>query len=525
MMSKTSTNCAGDRSVILAAVCLAALTLPLSFSGGAVATPAIGRDLGGDPVALNSITNAFMLPFGGLQMASGALADEYGRKRVFTIGVGLLTVVSLALSFAPDVLVLDLLRALQGVAAATMAGGAASLAQEFEGHARTRAYSMLGTTFGIGLAFGPLMAGYLTDTFGWRSIFVATAMTALLALVFGVPRMRESRDPNSAGLDWPGTLTFTGALSLFTFGIIQAPESGWSSPLVSGLLSGAATLLIAFVVIETRIARPMLDLSLFRCSRFVGVQVLPIASCYCYVVLLILLPLRFIGIEGFNEIDAGVLMLALSSPMLVVPALAAWLVRRVSAGIVSGVGLLIAAAGLLMFSRVGLGASSYALVMPMLLIGFGTGLPWGLMDGLSISLVPKERAGMAAGIFNTTRVAGEGIALAIVGAILSALSQAALHGVLPDANEQVSARIMASAARLATGDLGAAAKVLPEISRAALSQGYAQAFQNLLYILIAITILAALAVFCLLGREPAAVAGKDVPGPRFDEHRGRSRLE
>ena len=181
-------------TLILFAVCLAAVLLPMSFSGGAVATPAIGRDLGGSPVALNWITNAFMLTFGAFQMAAGALADEFGRKRLFTIGVGLFAAISLALSFAPSVLALDLLRAAQGLAAAaTLAGGASSLAQEFEGHARTRAFSILGTTFGTGLAFGPLLAGFLTETFGWRSMFVSTALVAGLGV--GVRRAAYARVP------------------------------------------------------------------------------------------------------------------------------------------------------------------------------------------------------------------------------------------------------------------------------------------------------------------------------------------
>jgi MFS family permease len=501
------------RTLILSAVCLAAVLLPMSFSGGAVATPAISRDLGGSPVALNWITNAFMLTFGGFQMAAGALADEFGRKRLFTIGVALFATISLALSFAPSVLALDLLRAAQGLAAAaTLAGGASSLAQEFEGHARTRAFSILGTTFGTGLAFGPLLAGFLTETFGWRSIFVSVAIVAVLALVFGAPRMRESRDPDAAGLDWLGTITFTGSLSLFTFGVIQAPASGWTSLLIIVLLAGAAVALAAFIVVETRIARPMLDLSLFRYPRFVGVQVLPIATCYCYIVLLILLPLRFIGVEGHSEIDAGLLMLALSAPMLVVPSLAATLTRWVSAGVISSVGLLIAAAGLMLLSRVDLDASGHALVIPMLLIGLGASMPWGLMDGLSVSVVPTERAGMATGIFNTTRVAGEGVALAIVSAILAALSQATLRGVLPNADAAMSARIAAAAQRISTGDLGHAATLLPGIGRSVLSQSYADAFRDLLYILTAITIAAAVAVVGFLGRAPSHTIETDAEG-------------
>lgn len=239
------TNHATDpgKRLILAAICMAAIVLPLSFSGGAVATPAISRDLGGSPIALTWITNAFMLSFGSLLMAAGTLADQFGRKRVFASGMLLFVASSLALNAAPSVIWLDLLRAVQGMAAAAaLSGGSAALVQEFEGHARMRAFSMLGASFGVGLAFGPVLAGALIASFGWRSIFLLIAAIGAVALLFGLPRMRETRDPNASGLDGWGTVTFTATLALLTFGIIQGPESGWTSFLVVALLVGGRTL-------------------------------------------------------------------------------------------------------------------------------------------------------------------------------------------------------------------------------------------------------------------------------------------
>ncbi|MFJ3483859.1 MFS transporter [Pseudomonas sp. NPDC090202] len=497
---------ARDKMLVLAAICLSALVLPLSFTGGAVATPAIGRDLGGSAVALTWITNAFMLSFGSLLMAAGALADVYGRKRVFAIGMMLFTGASIAQSMAPSVFWLDILRAVQGVAgAAALASGSAALAQEFDGHARTRAFSMLGTTFGIGLAFGPLVAGGLIEAFSWRAIFVFTALIGVIAMVFGLPRMRETRDPGAMGLDWPGTITFSGVLALFTFGVIQAPESGWGSPLVVGLLVGAAVLLALFIVIEMRVKRPMLDLTLFRYPRFIGVQMLPIGTCYCYIVLVVMLPLRFIGVEGLSEIDAGLLLLALSAPMLVVPMLAASMARSISPGILSGVGFLIAAVGLHWLSLYNVGEPKFGLVGPMLLIGIGAGLPWGLMDGLSVSVVPKERAGMAAGIFGTVRVAGEGIALASVAAILASLLQTHLVEImqgLPGPVDTVA--IAETAQRVTTGDMAHAINRVEGLPNEKLVDGYAQAFQYLLHILTIITLFSAAVVLGLLSKDRTA---------------------
>jgi MFS family permease len=511
MKSHTSHGADSNKLLILAAVCLSALVLPLAFSGGAVATPAIGRDLGGSPIMLTWVTNAFMLSFGSLLMAAGALADQFGRKRLFVFGLSGFILTSLAMSLAPSTLWLDILRGAQGVAAAaSLSSGAASLAQEFDGHARTRAFSMLGTSFGIGLAFGPLMAGTLIEHFGWRSIFAVIAVIGFIAFVFGVPRMRESRDPNATGLDYPGTITFTSTLALFTFGVIQAPESGWGSSLVVTLLALSAVMLVAFVAVETRARRPMLELSLFRYPRFVGVQILPVGTCYCYIVLVVMLPLRFIGAEGLDELHAGMLMIALSAPMLVIPMLVASFTRWLSAGVLSGIGFLIAAAGLYWLSLVDFSAAKQALVMPMLVIGIGAGMPWGLMDGLSVSVVPKERAGMAAGIFSTTRVAGEGIALAIATAILAVLAQTSLARTVPDTSPALHARIAEAAQRVTAGDMQHATAMLPEVSRHALAVSYADAFTSLLHVLIVITLLSAFATFAFLSKTSPQ---DDEPGP------------
>ncbi|WP_132979755.1 MFS transporter [Pigmentiphaga sp. D-2] len=448
-----------SKTIVLAAVCLAGLMMPLSFTGPAVATPAIARDLGGSPVALAWVVNAFVLAFGSFVLAAGTLA------------------------------------------------------QEFEGPARTRAFSLLGTTFGVGLAFGPIWSGLLIEHFGWRSIFLTGAVIGALVLLFGVPRMRETRDPDARGMDGWGTLTFTVALSLLIFGIVTGPQYGWTGTATLALLGAALAMLAAFVAIELKRARPMLDLSLLRYPRFVGVQLLPLATAVCYVVLLILLPIGFIGVEGYSELKAGIMMIPLSLPMAIVPFLAGLLARRYPAGALSAGGLVIAAAGLAWLATMPVGQQSMAIIWPMLLIGIGTGLPWGLMDDLSVSVVPKERAGMATGIFSTMRLAGEAVALAAAAALLLALMQSGLAQALPDARAM--ADISAIANDMAAGALGQAATHLGDGGKAMLVAVYADAFRALLLALAALTVAAALAAWLLL--RPAT-SGKGVRADACTTH-------
>lgn len=492
-----------SKTFALIAVCLAAAAMPLTFTGTAVALPSVGRSLEGGPVTLAWATNAFMLTFGSTLLVAGALADTFGRRRVFLAGSASFALVSLALVFAPTMLAFDLLRGGQGLAAAAAySGGAAALAQDFEGRARLRAFSLVGTSFGIGLSLGPIASGLMIEAFGWRSIFLAVVALTTLASLLGLHALRESRDPQAAGLDWAGALGFTAMLALLTCGLLLVPGRGWNDPVVLGCLAGSLLCLAAFVATERRVDRPMLDLSLFRYPRFVGVQLLAAAPAYGFVVLLILLPVRFVGVEGLNEVQAGSLMVALSAPLLVVPVGAGALTRRFRPATICGVGLLISAVGLLWLALTPVGAAPLATGLPMLLIGTGIGLPWGLMDGLAVSVVPKERAGMATGIFSTVRVAGEGVALAVVGAALSGLIARQIDAA------GLSGQVVPAAQRLAGGDLDGALSLLPAIDAGRLTALYGAAFGRLLDALAGITAVTALVVFLSLGMgEPKAAAG------------------
>ncbi len=506
MSNPTLTAVPVSKTPVLVAICLAAIILPLSFVSGSIATPVISRELGGSAQALSWITNAFMLSFGCFLMAAGALADEIGRKKVFIIGVSLFALFSGLIGFSSSLLWIDLMRAAQGIAAAAaLAGGSASLAQEFEGRAQMRAFSMLGTSFGIGLAFGPFIAGLLIAHFGWRAVFLSSMIIALLSLSVGVTRLNESKNPNAAGIDWPGTVLFTTMLALLTWGLMEIPSHGVSSAEVLGLLSATAVLLVLFVVVEQRVNHPMLDLSLFRYARFIGVQALPLATAFAFVVLLVLLPMQFIGVAGMSEEQAGLMMMALSLPMLVVPMFAALLTRWFSAGLVCTLGLIISAVGLVWLSQAIASQNMLAALAPMALTGIGIGLPWGLMDGLSISVVPKERAGMATGIFSTTRVAGEGIALAIVGAMLAGFVGQGIQqlSVAQDGNTASLA-----VQRLATGDLHQALRLLPSARASQLTAIYASAFHHLLLWLAALTLISAVIVYAALclKKSPAAAS-------------------
>lgn len=484
----------------LLAASLTGLLIPLCFTGPAVVLPSVSSELGGTAVQLNWVVNGYILTYGSAMMTAGSLTDVYGRKRVWLIGLALFALVTFAIPLAPTVKWIDALRLLQGLGgAAAFAGAMSSLAQTFHGTVRTRIFSLLGTTFGLGLAFGPLTAGWLVEIAGWRWVFLATALIGMVGFVLVWSSVTESRNPQTAGLDWLGAMSFTAALSLFTYAILLAPEEGWRNAGVIVTLVIAAILFVTFVYIERRVAHPMLDLSLFNRARFIGVQVLAGSPAFFFVTLIVMLPSRFIGIDGLGPLEAGKMMIALAAPLLIVPLLSALLSRWFTAGLLSGLGLLLVSVGLVWLGSVLSDGASPALLMPLTLIGIGIGLPWGLMDAMAVSVVEKERAGMATGIFNCVRVSADGIAIAVVGALLAFMIQNELLSALGTIDPAV---VIEIANRAALGDLTQASALVTD-NHIFLLAAYDHAFRWVLYALATASALTALLVLILLGRSRA----------------------
>ena len=483
----------------LLAVCLAALALPLSFTAGAVAVPVLARSAVASPTALAWVTNAFMLTFGSLLLAAGGLADRHGRRRMFLLGTAGFTVATAAVCLAPTLLWLDLARGLQGVAAAAaLASGTAALAQGWQGPRRARVFALLGTTFGAGLALGPLLAGLLLQALGWRSVFAAGGVLALAAFALAARALPESRGERGR-LDIAGMLGFSLMLAALPLALLWLGEYGLHAGRVQ--LALLATLLLggAFVCTERLHPSPLLDLSLFWQPAFLGVQLLPVATCLGYVVLLVVLPLQLLGVHGQSTTLVGLQMLALSAPMLMLPMLAARWAERVGSARLCTLGLLVCASGLYLLSRHATHPSPSQWVPLLMWVGAGTALPWGLMDGLSVSVVPVQRAGMAAGIFGTVRVAGEGIALAAVTALLAMLVDQQLHGASP-------ASLARAGAYLASGSRDQAAALLPAMSAEQLQQVSAKALATLLRVLALLTAVCAVLLHLLLRKRKGTLA-------------------
>lgn len=272
--------------------------------------------------------------------------------------------------------------------------------------------------------------------------------------------------------------------------------------MVIAILLASVAVFACFVVIERRAAQPMLDLEFFRSPGFIGVQVLAASPAFLFIVLIVMLPGRFIGIDGYSALQAGQMMVWLAAPLLVVPFLAALLTRWLTPRLLCSVGLFLVAGGLIGLAH-GFAQGGAALPLPLLLIGIGIGLPWGLMDALAVSVVTPERVGMATGIFNTVRVSADGVAIAMISALLATLIQ---NGMALEIGGAVSqAALLEAASRTALGELHTAVSILPD-HKALLLQRYAESFITAMYVLAGIAALTACAVFVLLREQSAGAS-------------------
>ncbi|MGH2341899.1 MFS transporter [Segnochrobactraceae bacterium EtOH-i3] len=400
---------------MVASICLAAAVMPMTFSGGAIATPDLGRSFAETGPLLAWVVNAFMMVFGALPLIAGALADRLGRRKVFRFGLYGFVVTGLLLTMAPNLLSIDLLRGAQGLfAAATLAGGTSVLAQITDEPLRRRAFSLIGATFGLGLALGPVIAGWALEAAGWRGVFVTASILAALSLVSGIGAIPESRARSEHPFDRFGAFLFAGFLVALTFWAILVPSRGLLSIVSLTLVLATALFLLGFIWQEKRCPTPMFDLSLLEHPAFLGVQALPVATCFGFVSLLVIVPVQLIG-AGYSEVTAGLISMALSAPVFLVPLALAHIGTGNRSRLVA-LGLLLAALGLFGLGFTPFDGPLLPLAAMLALIGCGIGFPWGLMDGLAIEVAPREKAGVATGMFSTVRVASEGIVLALVSA-------------------------------------------------------------------------------------------------------------
>jgi EmrB/QacA subfamily drug resistance transporter len=442
---------APDRRWTLVAVCTTTFMLLLDITVVVVALPNIQRELHASLTGLQWVVDAYSLSLAALILTAGALADRYGRRRLFIAGVVAFTFSSLLCGVAWNIAVLDVARGLQGVGgAALFATALALIGAEYAGPDIGGAIALWGATIGVAVASGPLVGGIITDALGWRWVFFVNIPVGAFALFIALTRMRESRDPQATRTDVWGLLTFSASLFLIVFGVLRGNAEGWSSALILGSLIGGAGLLAVFVLVEHRQARPMLDLNLFRSRTFVGVSLATFCIGAGMFALFPYLSIYLQDVLGYSPLQAGLRFLPLTVFVFVVPLLMRKLAPGAPLRLVLTVGLVLVAAALLLLHGVTASSHWTALLPGFIVAGIGIGLANPTIAAAALRAVDPSRTGMASGINNACRLTGVAVGVAALGAVLESRISTSLVSSIGPRGDSLASAVAATGARVAS---------------------------------------------------------------------------
>ena len=410
----------GTKWWTLVAVCLGTFMLLLDITIVNVALPDIQRALSSSFSDLQWIVDAYALTLAAFLLTAGSLADMYGRRLLYLIGLAVFTCASVLCGFATSTLMLQLSRALQGVGGAIMfAVSLALLADAFRGKDRGVAFGVWGAITGLAVAIGPLLGGLLTSGISWRWIFFVNGPIGVVAVIISVLKVSESRAPRASRPDWAGFSLFTVALASLIYALIESNQKSFGNGLVLGCFAATAVLLVAFVVIEMRTSHPMFDLKLFELPTFSGGSVAAFALSASIFAMILYIVLYLQDILGYSALATGVRFMVLSGGIIVAATIAGRISAHVPVRLLIGPGLLLVGVALLLMRGLDATSSWTHLIPGMIVGGIGVGLVNPPLASTAVGVVAPQRAGMASGINSTFRQVGIATGIALLGTLFS----------------------------------------------------------------------------------------------------------
>jgi EmrB/QacA subfamily drug resistance transporter len=410
--------------VVLFTCCLSVFMAGLDTTIVNVALPSIQGALHASVSGLQWTIDAYTLVIACLLMLSGSLADRFGRRRVFQIGLALFSAGSLACSLAPSLGWLIAFRGLQAVGGSMLNPVAMSiLAGTFTDRAgRAKAIGLWGSVAGLSLASGPVLGGLLVSGIGWRSIFWINVPVGLAAIALTQRFVPESRAGHPRRLDLPGQVTVIVLLGCLTAGIIEGPRTGWGSAPITALFAVAVLAAAALVLIEPRRRGPLVDMRYFRSVPFSGAALIGVAALATLGGFLFLNTLYLQDVRGYSALRAGLLTIPMAVMLGVLSVVSGRLVasRGPRFSLVAS-GALIAAGAVLL---AGLTAHTpvWYLIVAYLVYGSGAGLVSAPITNTALSGMPRDQAGVAGAIASTCRQTGAAVGVAVTGAIIASSS-------------------------------------------------------------------------------------------------------
>jgi EmrB/QacA subfamily drug resistance transporter len=434
-----------------------------------VSLPTIGRDLRFSETSLQWVVTAYALTFGGFMLLGGRAADLFGRRRIFMAGLALFTAASLGAALSTGEVSLIASRAVQGLGAAIMLPAALSIVMNMfeEGAERNKALGIWGGLGAGGATVGVIAGGLLTRYAGWQYIFYLNVPIGAVALALAPRIVPESRlETARRRFDALGAIAGTGGLVLLVDAISEAPQYGWGAMRTVAVLAASAALLAAFVVIEKRVEDPLLPLSIFRLRTLAGANVAGLLLGGSFFAFIFIGTLYMQQVLHYSALQTGLAWLAASLTSIALAGVSQALVTRGGAKVVMATGMALVGAGVLWATQAPVGGHFLAnLAGPLVVAGAGTAFAFIPISIAALAGVKEQQAGLASGLLNTSQQLGGAIGIAIASSVAASHTQALVHDGSP--------------------------------APAALTGG----FQQALWVLGAIALLAIPAIFALVRRE------------------------
>jgi EmrB/QacA subfamily drug resistance transporter len=385
-----------------------------------VALPSIQRELGADLSSLEWIVTGYALTFAALMLIGGKLADAYGRRRIFIVGITIFTLSSLACGMAGTENQLIAARIVQGAGAALMNPATLSIiAATFPPRQRGTAIGIWAGVAALALAIGPLVGGLLTEHVGWEWIFFVNVPVGVLAIAASLLLIDESRDETHASLDIPGLALSAIGLFALTYGLIEANSYGWGSARIVGSFAVAVVALVGFVMRERRARAPMLDLTLFRNGTYAGANIVVLLVALAMFGVFFFVSLYMQNILGYSAVQAGAAFLPMTILIIVAAPIAGKTSDRIGSRWLMTAGMTLLAVQLLYFSQLGPKATYWALLPAMLIGGLGMSLTMTPSAAAATRAVPVDKAGVGSAVLNACRQVGGSVGIALMGAIVA----------------------------------------------------------------------------------------------------------
>jgi EmrB/QacA subfamily drug resistance transporter len=421
---------------VLLICCLSLFIVGLDITVVNVALPSIGEDLNASVSGLQWTVGAYTVVMASLLMFAGSTADRFGRRRTFVTGLTVFSVASLLCSLAPSIEFLVAFRVLQAVGASMMNPVAMSIITNTftEPRERAQAVGVWGAVFGISMALGPVVGGTLVSSVGWRSIFLINLPIGLAAIVLTLRFIPESRAPRPRRFDPVGQALVIVLLATLTFGIIEAPDQGWSSAVILAAFSASAVALVTLLLYEPSREDPLVDLRFFRSIPFSSSITISVAAFAAFGGFLFLNTLYLQDVRGLSPLHAGLATV----PMAVMTVLAAPLSGRIVGRMGPRLPLVIAGVSMVTACALLIGvdaATPFArLFVAYVIFGIGFGFVNAPITNAAVSGMPRAQAGVASAIATTSRQFGQTLGVAVVGAIVTSGVGASVHANLASAS-------------------------------------------------------------------------------------------